>query len=173
MSRLTQVRLIAVPPGSDIGRYLADSDYHDTYAIPIRETSRSALEFYLDMVTLTPRWVEGLMRIRNRAVTWFGLKNLGPLDGLPPGARGKAWAVGDRVGIFSIMSLSDDEVVLGDCDKHLDVRVSVLKSTSARRPAVAVTTVVHVHNRLGRVYMWLVRPFHRRIVPAMLARCGA
>ena len=79
---------------------------------------------------------------------------------------------GDRVGIFTVMAANDDEVLLGDSDKHLDVVLSLCKqSTSATRgTTLAVTTVVHVHNLLGRRYMIPVAPLHRRIAPAVLAR---
>lgn len=38
------------------------------------------------------------------------------------------------------------------------------------RSAEVKTTVVHVHNLLGRVYMLAVKPWHRRIAPAVLSR---
>ncbi|MYN06281.1 DUF2867 domain-containing protein [Pseudoduganella aquatica] len=79
--------------------------------------------------------------------------------------------MGDRVGIFSILYLSDDEVILGDADKHLKVCVSVRKLSEARS-AVAVSTVVHIHNLLGRVYMLFVAPVHKLIVPAVLVRAS-
>nr|WP_233224772.1 DUF2867 domain-containing protein [Thiomonas sp. X19] len=52
----------------------------------------------------------------------------------------------------------------------MDVKVSFCKVAEAGRNALAVSTVVHLHNLLGRVYMLLVAPIHRRIVPATLAR---
>jgi len=36
--------------------------------------------------------------------------------------------------------------------------------------SVAVSTVVHVKNLLGRVYMLFVTPLHKCIVPAILAK---
>lgn len=36
-----------------------------------------------------------------------------------------------------------------------------------------LATVVHIHKLLGRVYMLLVAPVHKRIVPAMLGRYRA
>lgn len=37
------------------------------------------------------------------------------------------YRVGDRVGIFTLLFLSDNEIIQGDSDKHLDVKVSVFK----------------------------------------------
>ncbi|WP_338105713.1 DUF2867 domain-containing protein [Microvirga tunisiensis] len=42
-----------------------------------------------------------------------------------------------------------------------------------RRQRVTATTFVHTRNRLGRLYLTAVKPFHRVIVPAMPRRWGA
>ncbi|WP_426341669.1 hypothetical protein ACN9MZ_08030 [Pseudoduganella sp. S-14] len=49
------------------------------------------------------------------------------------------YRIGDRVGIFSLLYLSQDEVLPGDSDKHLDVVLSVCK---APQGAVSVFGVV-------------------------------
>ena len=70
------------------------------------------------------------------------------------------------------------EIVLGEDDKHLDFRLSLLCSpASAQSPQrrLILSTAVHCHNRLGRFYITLIAPFHRRIVRACLrqaARAG-
>ena len=38
---------------------------------------------------------------------------------------------------------------------------------------VAMSTVVHVHNALGRIYMLGVTPAHRVIAPAVVARLAS
>ena len=162
----------AVPPHSEIARHLPDSDFHDCYELAIAPTGRTALALYLDVVARTPGWVDRLMALRNRVAGWFGLKNLGHLNGATARRPASEYKLGDRVGIFSILYLSDEEVILGDKDKHLQVRVSVRK-LAGPRSAIAVATVVHIHNLLGRVYMLFVAPVHRRIVPAMLGRYRA
>ena len=111
------------------------------------------------------------MRLRNRIVsTFFGLKDLGPMDAVRADRPLAEYRVGDRVGIFTLLHLSDDEVVLGDFDKHLRARVSVCRTRLDGGAAFAVSTVVHVNNLLGRAYLFFVVPVHRRIVPAVMAR---
>lgn len=157
-----------VPRGSEIGRRLDGAHFHDCYAVPLHDDGRSALEFYLAVVARTPAWVNRLMALRNQAVGLFGLKNLGHLGAVDKRKPSSAYRVGDRVGIFTILYLTDEEVILGDSDAHLDVQVSVHKSTDERGGSLAVSTVVHIHNTLGRIYMLFVAPVHKRIVPAML-----
>jgi hypothetical protein len=160
------------PPASRIRQELTGADFHDAYEVVLPHRGRSALEIYLSCMAKTPAWIDFLMTIRNRLVALFGLKNLGRLGELGPTSEVSAYRVGDRVGIFSLLSLSDDEAILGDADRHLEVKVSFCKVTGEGRESVVVTTVVHLRNRLGRAYMLIVKPFHRLIVPASLRRAA-
>lgn len=163
---------IEVPGDSAISRHLEGAHFHDCYETSIESAAPTALHIYLGVVAQTPSWVNGLMAVRNRAASIFDLKNLGPLGAVAPAKPASAYRVGDRVGIFSLLELTDNEVILGDHDKHLQVRLSVFKRSCGGRHSVAVSTVVHVHNMLGHVYMGFVAPVHKRIVPALLARAA-
>jgi hypothetical protein len=167
------ITLIPTPPAARISSEIRGSYFHDCYAMPLAHENRSALAIFLNVMARMPRWVETLMGLRNRIVSLFGLKNLGHLGALPPLKDAADYQVGERVGIFTLLSISDDEAILGDSDKHLDVKLSVCKVIRDGREAVAITTVVHIHNLLGRIYMAFVAPMHRIIVPASLARINA
>lgn len=162
------VTAIVVPPSSRISRELQGAYFFDAYEMPLAHDGQSALDIYLKIMARTPVWIDFLMTLRNRVVTVLGLKNLGHLGGINHAKKSCEYRVGDRIGIFSLLSISGDEVILGDADKHLDVKVSVCKLTRQEHQSVAITTVVHIHNRLGRIYMLFVAPVHRRIVPASL-----
>jgi hypothetical protein len=164
------ITLIPVPPATRISSEVVGSDFHDCYLMPLAHGGRSALEIFMSTVARSPRWVESMMVLRNRVVGLFGLKNLGHLGSLPPLKEASAYQVGDRVGIFTLLSATDDEVILGDADKHLDVKVSLCKVMRDGREFVALTTVVHIHNLLGRIYMLFVAPMHRIIAPAVMRR---
>ena len=166
------VRPAAIPADSEICHRLPGAHFHDCYQRrePAATASSSAMQFALQTFLQMPPWAALLMRLRNRVVTLFGLKNLGAfnnIDRLKPAA---AYRVGDRVGIFSVRYLSEQEVILGDADRHLDVQVSIHQCHGERDNVVSVTTVVHVHNTLGRLYMFFVAPLHRLIAPASLRR---
>lgn len=161
---------IDVPSSSGMAKQLQGADFFDSYEMRLAHGGRPALEIYLDVIRATPGWFDFLMATRNRIVSLLGLKDLGHVGELAQGKEASAYQVGDRIGIFSLLSASDDEVILGDSDKHLDVKVSFYKLTNGAQKSVAVSTVVHIHNLLGRVYMFFVAPLHQRIVPAVLAR---
>lgn len=164
------ITVIPIPPATRISSEVVGSDFHDCYLMPLAHEGRSALEIFLATVARSPRWVESLMAVRNRVVGLFGLKNLGHLGSLPPLREASAYQVGDRVGIFTLLSVTNDEVILGDSDKHLDVKVSLCKVIRNGGEFVTMATVVHIHNQLGRIYMMFVAPMHRIIAPAMMRR---
>jgi hypothetical protein len=160
-----------VPPNSRASRLLQGASFQDAWRITSARIDRSALEHFLAAAARTPRWVNAAMSARNGIVQLFGLKNLGTLDNIDGIRMPKDYVPGDRVGIFTLFENSFDEVLLGDRDKHLDVVLSVHRRLLPEDQAVEVTltTVVHVKNLLGRLYMLPVTPAHRIIAPAVLA----
>ena len=162
--------LCDIPAGSRIAQALPNNDFADCYQFDDLWPNQNALETYLTLVTRTPGWMNALMAMRNQAVRLVGLKHVGNLSTAVNRKPAKEYKLGDRVGIFSIQHLQDDEVVVFDDDKHLHVQLSVVKHVVEGKPKVSLSTVVHIHNRLGRVYMAVVGPVHSLIVPRMLAQ---
>ena len=164
-----QVSACDIPASSEIALSLSGAHFYDCYHTPIEPNAPSALEIYLAIVKKTPAWVNTLMALRNRVVSLVGLKNLGHLGEIKDKPV-NTYRVGDRVGIFSLRYLSENEIILGDSDKHLNVCVSIYKQSIGEQHSVALSTVVHIHNTLGRVYMFFVTPAHKIIAPAVLAK---
>jgi hypothetical protein len=162
-------RAVAAPRDSVLQAQLSSAWFHDSYETSVRTEGKTALQLYIDVVAGTPAWMDFLMVTRNRIVGFFGLKNIGRFTDIDRTRAIASYKVGDRVGIFSIWHLSDDEVVMRDDDKHLDAKVSVFRYPDAEG-RVGVTTVVHVKNFLGRAYLFFVVPAHKVLVPLMLAR---
>ena len=163
-----------VPNDSEIKSILPGAYFYDAWAVNTAEPDLTALEQFLRVARRTPRWIEWAMALRNHTVRLFGLKHVGGLSQLDANKNAADYQPGDRVGIFTLFAKSDHEVLLGDKDKHLDVVVSIHKQTSSEQslPVLTLTTVVHVHNWLGRLYMLPVRPAHRIVVRAMLKMVG-
>lgn len=165
-----QVRLVPLPPECGIADTYPTLNLSDSYAIELptgASTDPEQLARFL--FANQPRWVWGLMALRDTLVSMFGLKTVKQLS-LIEGAGGPG-----RVGIFKVYAKSAAEIVLGEDDKHLDFRVSVLcpgqPVPDAQRQLI-VSTVVHCHNRLGRFYILLIAPFHRMIMQASLRRAA-
>jgi hypothetical protein len=156
----------AVAPSDSTLPLLPGADFVDAYALDIDEPALDAPVAARRAFGRSPRWIAGLTALRDMIVAPFGLRTAG-------GER-EATANPDRIGPFPIVSQTAERVVLGFDDRHLDFRISVdvaPAATGLRR--VTVTTLVRRHNRLGRVYLAFVAPFHRVIAPAMLAQAAA
>lgn len=161
------------PAFSALYSSLPSAYFHDCYAITLPPDSRTPLELYLDLVSRTPGWIDFLMNLRNRFVVRIGLKSVGVLSGIDRNKPAHDYRIGDQAGIFKLLEIHENEVVLGETDKHLDVKVSVARQNRAGKTVVQVSTIVHVHNALGRAYMFLITPAHRMIAPATVAQLAA
>ncbi len=161
-----------VPMHSALRDQLAGAYFFDAYRMDVPDPAQTAMAYFLQAAARAPDWVNGLMALRNRLAGWVGLKNLGALSTLDPNKPEQDYLPGDRVGIFTLRSKLPDEVVVFDRDKHLEVALSVcrLPRVVGQPQTIVVSTVVHVHNLLGRLYMLPVTPLHQRIVPAVMAR---
>jgi hypothetical protein len=162
------------PVGSEIKRLVDGSYFHDAWSIKAAEPNLDPLSQFLRVAKTTPRWIDAAMGLRNRVVSFLGIKSLGDLSDVNKSKVAGEYKPGDRVGIFTLISQSESEVLLGDSDKHLDVVVSVHRhqSEQSAQAVVMVTTVVKVHNWLGRLYMVPVRPAHRVVARAMVRAVG-
>lgn len=140
-------------------RHLPDADWADRFELALDGKGVTAAEAAERSLGRSPRWVRVLLGLRNRIVSVVGLKSAAPSGRL------------GLIGAFPVVSKSDDEVVLGFDDKHLDFRIVVdVRAGSAVNQIVGVTTLVRRHNTLGRVYLMAVTPFHKAIVPTLLSR---
>lgn len=162
------VREVPLPPQSKLLRLFARVDFADAYAVALPPDATTDPE-QLGRFILSKQapWVNMLMGLRDAMVAGFGLKTAGQLKqgDVAPGER--------RVHIFKIYETTEREILLGEDDAHLDFRLSVMCREVAGRRQVVVSTVVCCHNRLGRVYMKLIAPFHRAIVRDCLQRAVA
>jgi hypothetical protein len=164
-----RITACSLPLGSIIETKQHNAYFSDSYRFSSPFPERTALEVWLAHMATIPNWVKRLMTLRNQIVSKLGLKNLGQIDDLESGKAAKAYQAGDKVGIFTLLSVSDGEIILCDSDKHLDVQISVHKEKQ-QNDVVTISTVVHVHNLLGRIYMLFVTPAHKMIVPATIRR---
>jgi hypothetical protein len=161
------VREVAVPTGSLAASAFPVTSFADAYVIELPAGDAhdvDALTWLL--ATSAPRWAEYLMWVRDRIVSLIGLHTTRPRA--PSLTCASHLQSGDMVGMFRVFARSDDEILLGADDRHLDFRASMLVQRDASRSSAVLTTVVHFNNSLGRAYFFVVRPFHRLIVTSLL-----
>jgi len=125
-------------------------DYCDSYRII--KTTDDAVEEITAKIFKQSKWEKWLMGIRDSIVRIFGLKTSKEIF----------------EGQFPIIEQQENEIVMGENDKHLDVRVSVL--VDRENSYIYLTTIVHFNNFLGRLYFLPVKPFHKIIVKSSFKR---
>ena len=165
------VSSVALPSESRVSRMYKTTDLADAYAIRLPKDAITDPELLARFLfSQQAPWVATLMRLRDALVAGFGLKTSKQLQ-KPDGSSGDK-----RIYIFKIYETSSHEILLGEDDKHLDFRLSVLHQTrtvsAESTPYLIVSTVVHCHNRLGRAYILLIAPFHRLVVRSGLRRAA-
>ncbi|NVK75435.1 MAG: DUF2867 domain-containing protein [Oceanospirillaceae bacterium] len=141
-----------LPRSSQLTDRIQQSDFVDCYAVESQLSPRQAANIITDF----PDWARFLVKIRNTIVSKFGLSSdtsTGP----------------DKTGFFPIESETDQELIAGFNDKHLDFRISVISKDSR----VFLSTWVHPHNIGGRIYLNTILPFHILIVRNALTRVHA
>ncbi|WP_051609866.1 DUF2867 domain-containing protein [Terasakiella pusilla] len=124
-------------------------------------------DLYWNIFTHSPAWITNLMALRNRIARRFGLKAAAPDEGnsTAPCPAPNDVQVGQRLGMFQVMKMADNLLVTGEDDSHLDFRIALSRTKDNR---LRVTTVVQTKNTLGRVYMFVIKPFHKLIARTMI-----
>jgi hypothetical protein len=152
-----------LPADSLLRPWLATATFWDSFDAPLADPSLAPIEILQRASKATPDWAVSLMSIRNRVVKPLGLKT-GPAFRAGVDRPAADYEIGDRIGLFTLFAKTENEVVVGIDDRHLDVRVSVMKFARAGAARFAFSTVVKTHNLLGRLYMVPVGRIHPIIV---------
>ena len=162
-----RVHKVDLPTGTLVARAFQRKDYADAYRVRLPAGTPNDLDTVVRAALGTaPSWIALLMWLRDRIVAPVGLKTSRPIEQRDL-AHG-TFQVGEALGIFKVFDRADDELLLGQDDRHLDFRVSVLVQHDGSDDWATVSTVVRFNNWMGRAYFLPVRPLHNLIVPAML-----
>lgn len=141
-----------IPKESNILNGFSRVDYSDVYEIR-KATNKTTKEVSLEILKL-PNWANLLLKLRNALVKVFGLKVGKQND--------------KQETFFELVKETDNEVIMGEVDKHLDFRASVMVDKSKK--SISFITIVHFNNLWGKIYFLLIKPFHKIILRSLLKR---
>jgi len=150
----TVTSLTTIPENSVIASGFGKIDYCDTYRV-VKETNDTAKDIATKIFKQS-KWEKWLFSIRDSIVGIFELKT------------SKEIIKGQTIGFFPIIEQHENEIVFGENDKHLDVKVSVL--IDRENSFIYLTTIVHFNNFFGRLYFLPVKPFHKILVKSGFKR---
>jgi Protein of unknown function (DUF2867). len=144
------IKSAVIPANSTVANGFGIIHYQDIYTIQ-KKTNKNAEEVSKEIMVL-PAWADVLFKLRNRIVGVFGLKT----------ERNTS----ESDTYFTIIENRDEEIVMGEDDKHLNFRASILKDKSEN--SISLITVVHYNSVWGKVYFFPVKPFHKIIMQTLL-----
>lgn len=155
-------------PANSLTKQYLPADYTDAFACEVAKAkSLSADEVMIKFWTVSPRWIDSLFKLRNVLVRPFGLET-GEEENRTEKLKEMIRSGNGSSRIMSVVAKSSHETVVLLSDKHLDAYMSVVVEEGCNSQIVTAITLVHYHNKLGKVYFFFVRPFHKVIVKSML-----
>lgn len=138
--------------GSLIDNYLP-ADYLGSFSKEVVTHENITPDAFFDMAfNRFPVWIDWLLKLRNKLVKPLGL---------------------DTTSRFSdsVCERSVNEIIWGMPDKHLNFHVSMSCGEYKNdKQELRITTIVKYNNRLGRMYFFFIRPFHKIIIYSLLKR---
>lgn len=142
-------------------KHLERVDYVDRYAVDVSEPM-DAPRFCSLILEAAPRWLDLVISARDSVAGRLGFntqeRNYGaPVNVVPD----------SKFGPLVVQSVSPERVVCGDADKHLVFRATF--DVDRIRMRGSFTTEVQFLDAVGRTYFALVKPFHKRIIPALIS----
>lgn len=137
---------------------LDGADWADAYCVAVDTPFANARAAGDAAFSRFPFWVNALMGARNVIMAPFGLKTENDET------------TKNRVGFFPVINETEHTLVVGMDDRHLDFRCVIDIENSGLGQNVSIATIIRRHNRLGRIYLATITPFHRLIVRSALAR---
>jgi Protein of unknown function (DUF2867) len=136
LERKARVRRTTPPSESVVAGWYENASLLDSYSIDLNSSKQCSMRV---LATRTvgdpPAWIKALVAVRDAMVTPFGVKTSGEVRA--------SRANNERVDFFPVQWESNDEIVLGEDDRHLDFRLSLLRRNSPTGTQLIATTVVH------------------------------
>jgi hypothetical protein len=98
--------------------------------------------------------VDKLFQLRNRIVKIFGLKVSSEVKDRQSLLDNVKFLPGEQIGFFKFYNITDNEIVMGEDDKHLNFRVSLFLEqddiTDPHLKKLTISTVGNYNNWFGR-----------------------
>lgn len=158
------------PRSSVIDRHWIDNAwFKDSYRTRLSRPEASVIDIFEAVFGHHPQWMKQVLHMRNALAARAGL-DVPPADDIAHFVRKPEYRVGDTIGPWPIFALTDNELVVGRDNSHLDFRLSILKTASGESMDVTISTVCRVHNAFGKVYLLGVIPFHKQGVKWLIRR---
>jgi len=175
---LARVRAVSFPKQSILNSLYKSAYFVDSFAVTLpaqRSTVYKPDALARAFFSKQPAWFSLLMWIRDEVVSIFGVKRSTEIM-----LAAKKQGI-ETISVFPVISRSENEIIIGENDKHLNFQTSILirenqlitasdRDGDRKGKEMVATTVVHCHGLFGKTYITIIRVFHVLIIKYSLAR---
>ena len=134
----------------------SSSFYRDSFKVKVTKGELEPKHVYHGIFAYLPKPVQWLLKLRNSIMKWFGFSASNTEMSLSL----EEIEAGKKAGFLTIELVSDSEIVCGAYEKNMDMWLSVLRISDGE---FAISTLVNLKTRSGKVYMAFIKPFHKFI----------
>lgn len=154
--RAYKVDRIAIPAETALSSWFASAQLADAYAIRLPAAASSdPTALASAALGSLPSGSSAIVFVRDILVRPLGIKTT---SAIAEAGRSTHRAL---IGFFPVLERLGDEIILGEDDRHLDFRISLMVRERGGHRELVWTSVVRTHGFLGNAYLAAVRPFHR------------
>ena len=147
---------MAFPPETKINGKESASHYRDAFRVIVNKPELEAREVYHSIFGFLPKPVQLALALRNSIVKHLGFAVSNTEMSLPL----EEIATGKKAGFLTIEHVDPSEIVCGAYEPNMDMWLSVLKLSDQE---FAVSTLVNLKTKTGKIYMAIIKPFHKLI----------
>ncbi|ASB50569.1 DUF2867 domain-containing protein [Alkalitalea saponilacus] len=164
-----------IPKASILNKIEEPFNYIDSFCGFITTNGKkiNKVDFLNQFKNSGPRWGDQLLVLRDKIVGIFGLKTSNKTTNATKQLDKTEYLIGEQIGIFKLFDQSENEYILGENDKHLNFRVSLLTENGGNgnnKTKLTITTAVKFNNIFGNIYFFPVKPIHKLLVRASLKK---
>jgi hypothetical protein len=152
--------------------FVEAAHFRDAYRTPMIHGQSSVVEIFFGVFGHHPLWMKSILIARNGVASFCGLDAATAAEIIRPLVK-RSYNVGDKIGPWPIFAITENELVAGRDNKHLDFRLSVLKEHIGDTTNAVISTVCTTHNAFGKLYLFFVIPFHKWGVRHLISRAIA
>ena len=143
-------------------------NYEDSFCLSFETKKLFDVDFIIvKLIKSIPKWFKFLLDLRNAIASIFGLKT-GKIGNVYESLEKLNFKQGQSLGDLSVILKEKYHLITELKDKHLDFRVSIMIREEEDTTKVFFSTIVKFNNIFGRMYFFLITPFHRLIIPNIL-----
>lgn len=144
--------------------------YEDEFKVCVHSREElSALLVFKHFFYSMPRILLLLFHLREKIAGFIGLKKAGSQSQHMTYITDFTAEVGSSLGLFEVKEHNHKKIVTAQNDRHLDFvfTISLEKNTTW---SLCATTKVTIHNMVGHIYFYAVKPIHKYFMPIILKR---